>query len=83
MRIAFTSDRGCRVRLWIPDVLLLNPICAWIAAAKMNKALSRRGKTARVRASTVRKMMSVLRRAKRHGVTVAEIDVENSVKITL
>ncbi len=83
MRIAITSDRGCCVRLRIPDVLLLNPICAWIAAAKMNKTLSRRGETARVRASTVRKMMSVLRRAKRRGVTVAEIDVENSVKVTL
>ena len=83
MKIAITSDRGRRVRLWIPDVLLLNPICAWIAAAKMNKTLSRRGETARVRASTVRKMMSVLRRAKRRGVTVAEIDVENSVKVTL
>ncbi|HAB00112.1 MAG TPA: hypothetical protein DCE08_01035 [Ruminococcaceae bacterium] len=83
MKIAITSDRGRRVRLRIPDVLLLNPICAWIAAAKINKALSRRGETTRVRAITVRKMMSVLRRAKRRGVTVAEIDVENCVKITL
>ena len=83
MKAELTFESGRAVQLWIPNILLWNPIGAGLTAAKINQTLRRQGKTARVRAKTVRMMFSVLRRAKRRGVIVAEIEAENRIKITV